>query len=111
MNATAETAVLTESLRSLGLAARDEEPQYQALTGGVSSQIWRVDLRSGPVCVKRALPKLRVEREWLAPLQRYQFEIACLRGVFGLTPPPGPRLISQGAEADLFAMEFSPPAA
>ncbi len=27
------------------------------LTGGVSSDIWRVDLPSGPVCVKRALAK------------------------------------------------------
>ncbi len=58
MNATAETAALTESLRSLGLAAQDEEPQYEALAGGVSSQIWRVDLRSGPVCVKRALAEI-----------------------------------------------------
>jgi aminoglycoside phosphotransferase (APT) family kinase protein len=109
MNATAETAALTESLRSLGLAARDEEPQYQALTGGVSSQIWRVGLRSGTVCVKRALPKLRVEREWLAPIERNHYEFAWLRVVSAIAPHAVPRLIAHEAEQNLFVMEFLPP--
>ena len=108
MNATAETAALTESLRSLGLAARDEEPHYQALTGGVSSQIWRVDLRGGPVCVKRALPKLRVEREWLAPIERNHYEFAWLRVVSAIAPHAVPRLIAHDAEQNLFVMEFLP---
>ena len=30
------------------------------LTGGVSSDIWLVALPGGPICVKRALPRLRV---------------------------------------------------
>jgi aminoglycoside phosphotransferase (APT) family kinase protein len=109
MNATAETAALTESLRSLGLAAQDEEPQYQALTGGVSSQIWRVDLRSGPVCVKRALPKLRVEREWLAPIERNHYEFAWLRAVWAIAPHAVPRLIAHDAAQNLFVMEFLSP--
>jgi aminoglycoside phosphotransferase (APT) family kinase protein len=109
MNATAETAALTESLRSLGLAAQDEEPRYQALTGGVSSQIWRVDLRSGPVCVKRALPKLRVEREWLAPIERNHYEFAWLRVVSDIAPHAVPRLLAHDAAQNLFVMEFLSP--
>ena len=109
MNATAETAALTESLRNLGLVARDEEPRYQALTGGVSSQIWRVDLRSGPVCVKRALPKLRVEREWLAPIERNQYEFGWLRVVSAIAPHAVPWLIARDAEQNLFVMEFLSP--
>jgi aminoglycoside phosphotransferase (APT) family kinase protein len=109
MNAIAETAALTESLRSLGLAAKDEEPRYQPLTGGVSSQIWRVDLRSGPVCVKRALPKLRVEREWLAPIERNQYEFAWLRVVSAIAPRSVPRLLAQDAVQNLFVMEFLSP--
>ncbi len=109
MNATAETAAITESLRSLGLAARDEEPLYQALIGGVSSQIWRVDLRSGTVCVKRALPKLRVEREWLAPIERNHYEFAWLRVVSGIAPHAVPRLIAHDADQNLFVMEFLSP--
>ena len=109
MNATAETAALTESLRNLGLAEQDEEPRYQALTGGVSSQIWRVDLRGGPVCVKRALPKLRVEREWLAPIERNHYEFAWLRVVSAIAPNSVPRLIAHDAEQNLFVMEFLSP--
>jgi 5-methylthioribose kinase len=109
MNATAETAALTESLRSLGLAAKDEEPLYRALTGGVSSQIWRVDLRRGTVCVKRALPQLRVEQEWLAPIERNNYEFAWLRVVSAIEPRAVPRLIAQDAEQHLFVMEFLSP--
>jgi len=109
MNATADTVALTESLRRLGLAARDEDPQYRALTGGVSSQIWRVDLRSGPVCVKRALPKLRVEREWLAPIERNRYEFAWLRVVSAIAPNAVPRLIAHDAKQNLFVMEFLSP--
>lgn len=109
MNATVETAALTESLRNLGLAKQDEEPQYQALTGGVSSQIWRADLRSGSVCVKRALPKLRVEREWLAPIERNHYEFAWLRVVSAIAPHAVPRLIAHDPEQNLFVMEFLPP--
>lgn len=109
MNATADTAALTESLRNLGLAARDEDPRYHALTGGVSSQIWRVDLRSGPVCVKRALPKLRVEREWLAPIERNHYEFAWLRVVSGIAPQAVPRLLAHDEAQNLFVMEFLSP--
>jgi len=109
MNATAETAALTKSLRSLGLAAQDEEPRYEALTGGVSSQIWRVDLRSGPVCVKRALPKLRVEREWLAPIERNHYEFAWLRVVSDIASHAVPRLLAHDAAQNLFVMEFLSP--
>jgi len=52
-----DTSDLTASLPSIGVATADEEPRYEPLTGGVSSEIWRVDLRRGPICVKRPLPK------------------------------------------------------
>ena len=70
---------LTESLQGMGLAAPGEQPKYTAITGGVSCDIWRVDLRRGSVCVKRALPRLRVTQEWLVPIERIQSEIAWIR--------------------------------
>jgi len=109
MNATVETAALTESLRSLGLAAGDEEPGYHPLSGGVSSQIWRVDLRSGPVCVKRALPRLRVEKEWLAPIERNRYEFAWMRVVSAIAPQAVPRLLGHDSERNLFVMEYLSP--
>ena len=50
-------------LRRHRLAAPGDIAGCEALAGGVSSDIWRVDLRGGPVAalvVKRALPRLRV---------------------------------------------------
>ena len=48
--------------------------RMEALSGGVSSDIWRVDLSRGPVCVKRALPRLRVAQLWEAPVERNRYE-------------------------------------
>ena len=63
-----------------GLATPDEPARWTPLTGGVSSEIWRVDLASGPVCVKRALPRLRVAQLWGAALaQRVRVEVAAVR--------------------------------
>jgi len=45
-------------------------PHVEPLGAGVSSDIWRVDLASGPVCVKCALPRLRVAQVWEAPVER-----------------------------------------
>ena len=52
------------------------QPAGEPLTGGVSSDIWRVDVRDGAVCVKRALPRLRVAANWEAPVERNAFEVA-----------------------------------
>ena len=51
-------AEFVQALRELGLsdaAALSGMP----LTGGVSSDIWRIELPAGPVCAKRALAQLR----------------------------------------------------
>ena len=109
MSTITETTALTRSLRRLGLAAEDEVPSYEALTGGVSSEIWRVHLRTGQACVKRALPKLRVEEEWTAPIERNNFECAWLRLVSGIAPSAVPRLMGQDTENYLFVMEYLPP--
>lgn len=66
----APEAAVVEALGRLGLLAPDEAPRFERLTGGVSSDIWRVELARGPVCVKRALPRLRVAAEWRAPIER-----------------------------------------
>ncbi len=100
---------ITQSLQKMGLAERDEEPDYVALAGGVSSDIWRVDLQRGSVCVKRALPKLRVQMDWYAPVERNQYEIAWLRTVAQIEPAAVPKILGTDALHGLFAMEYLPP--
>lgn len=77
----------------------------ERLTGGVSSDIWRIDLPSGPVCVKRALAKLRVAADWRAPVRRNVFEARWMRHAQGIAP----RLLGQDEASGTLAMEFLPP--
>jgi len=91
-------------LREARLATPGESPRAVALSGGVSSDIWRVDLASGPLCVKGALPRLRVSQVWEAPVERNRYEYEWLRIAGAAAPGAAPRVF---AERDgLFAMEF-----
>jgi aminoglycoside phosphotransferase (APT) family kinase protein len=92
-------------LRAAGLAAADETPAATALTGGVSSDIWKVELRSGPVCVKRALPRLRVAQLWEAPVERNRYEWRWMQVAARIAPGCAPRVLAQDA-GGCFAMEF-----
>ena len=56
-----------------------EHPAVVPLSGGVSSDIMRVDLERGSICIKRALPRLRVEAEWRAPIERNHYEAEWMR--------------------------------
>ena len=93
-------------LRRSGLAGPREAPPGEALAGGVSSEIWRVDLARGSVCVKRALPRLRVAALWEAPVERNAYECEWLRFAASAAPGAAPRVLAQDGRA--FAMEYLP---
>jgi len=92
-------------LRKHGLAAADEVPPATALSGGVSSDIWRVDLKSGPVCVKRALPRLRVEQLWEVPVERNRYERMWIETANSIIPGVAPKVLAAD-DAGCFAMEL-----
>jgi aminoglycoside phosphotransferase (APT) family kinase protein len=92
-------------LRGQGLAGRDETPAAEVLTGGVSSDIWRVRLRSGDVCVKRALARLRVAQVWEAPVERNRYEWRWMEAASAAVAGAAPRVLAHD-EAGFFAMEF-----
>ncbi|MBC5764608.1 phosphotransferase [Ramlibacter sp. GTP1] len=94
---------------ALGLAAPAEDVHATALAGGVSSGIYRVDLRSGSYCVKQALPKLKVAKEWLVPVERVFSEIAYLKAVDAIAPGHVPRVLGQDEASKSFVMEFLGP--
>jgi aminoglycoside phosphotransferase (APT) family kinase protein len=100
---------IAETLIDLGLLCRGDEPEAKPLAGGVSSDIWRVTLPTGPVCVKRALARLKVAQEWRAPVERNEYEVAWLRTVGALVPDAVPRLIAASPEAHLFVMAYLAP--
>lgn len=78
----------------------------QPLSGGVSSDIWRVDLPSGPICVKRALPRLRVAQVWEAPVERNRYERLWLQTAAAAAPGAAPKVLAWDDAHGLFAMEY-----
>jgi len=78
----------------------------EPLAGGVSSDIWRVDLARGPVCVKRALARLRVAQVWEAPIERNRYEYEWFRVAGEAAPQAVPKVLAH--EDGAFAMEYLP---
>src|SRR5919109_2092631 len=101
-------AVVLEALARLGLLAPGEMPRFERLTGGVSSDIWRVDLARGPVCVKRALARLRVAADWRAPIERNAYEAAWMRHAAAIVPDAVPALLGQDPAAGVLVMAYLP---
>ena len=89
-------------LRRAELVSRNETPPVTPLTGGVSSEIWKV----GEVCVKRALPRLRVAERWEAPVERNRYERLWLQAAAAAAPGCAPRVLAFDDAAGLFAMEY-----
>lgn len=100
---------LCAALADCGLLSGEERPAVEPLGGGVSCDVLRVDLPTGPVCAKQALPRLRVEQVWEASPARAASEVRWLiyaRAV-GLKTP---RVLAEAADQHLFFMEFLDPA-
>jgi aminoglycoside phosphotransferase (APT) family kinase protein len=103
-------ADIVKALISAGYLAAGEDPPLRPLTGGVSSDVFRMDLPSGPVCVKRAIPTLRVAADWRAPVERSHFEAEWLRLARGLVGPAVPQVLFEAPGDNLFVMSFHDPA-
>jgi aminoglycoside phosphotransferase (APT) family kinase protein len=98
-----------QGLRRLGLIGAREEPELTPLTGGVSSEIWKVSTERGEFCVKRALGRLKVAAVWEAPLERSHFEAEWMRVAGAIRPDNVPELIAEDVDSHLVVMRFLPP--
>jgi hypothetical protein len=69
------------ALHRLRLACPGHEVTGRPLTGGVSSDVWMIELPDGGgrVCAKRALERLRVAGEWRVSTGRARWEARWLR--------------------------------
>ena len=94
---------VTGFLESAGLGRASS---IRALSGGVSSDIWRIDLEQGRVCVKRALPRLRVAQLWEAPVERNRYERLWLQTAAAAVPGCAPQVLSWDDAQGLFAMQY-----
>lgn len=104
-----EASVVLPALVRMGLAAAEEHPEIVPLTGGVSSLIVRVETRNGPLCIKQALPELKVASHWSAPLARNHAELAWIREVAQTLPEAVPGILGEDAQSYCFAMQWLAP--
>ena len=79
------------------------------LTGGVSSDIWRIDTEKGSVCAKRALSKLRVNADWYAPVERNLYEARWLQIAHQVSAVSAPELWGQHPELGVLVMQYLDP--
>ncbi|MFL5260003.1 MAG: phosphotransferase family protein [Hyphomicrobiales bacterium] len=105
------TVEVTRFLIRTGLAGAEEGLRCEALTGGVSSDIWKVRARSRSIVVKRALSKLKVAQDWRVPVTRNASEAAWLMLVHSIVPDAVPAVLAHDPDAGLFAMDYLEPGA
>lgn len=100
---------VVDALVRLGVVPAGTVPAGEPLTGGVSSDIHRVDTPTGPVCVKRALARLKVAAVWEAPVERNRYERAWLELAAEVVPDNVPAVLAHDDEAGLFVMPYLDP--
>jgi aminoglycoside phosphotransferase (APT) family kinase protein len=103
-------ADIVASLKAGGFLAADASPSLLPLTGGVSSDVFRLETPQGPVCVKRALARLRVAADWRAPPERSHYEVEWLMVARGFVGAAAPQVLFEDPAAHLFVMSFYDPA-
>lgn len=97
---------LRRIMSALGLARPGERVLVTPLSGGISSSISRIDLASGSYCLKQALPRLKVTKDWRVPVERVFAEIRWLRVAAAIVPGHVPRVLGQDDATRCFVMDF-----
>jgi aminoglycoside phosphotransferase (APT) family kinase protein len=93
----------------MSIVSADQTIALVPLAGGVSSDVYRVDLPSGAICVKRALPKLKVAADWHVPVERNRWEVEWMRIVGDIVPDAVPAILGEDRATGCFAMTFLAP--
>ena len=93
-------------IEELDLGHREEITSIESLSGGVASDIVRVDLGGYQLCLKCALEKLKVKEDWRAPLHRNKAEYAWLKVAAAVNPEGAVKLMGRSEKQPCFAMEY-----
>jgi aminoglycoside phosphotransferase (APT) family kinase protein len=104
-----DTEDIVAACRRMRLIGPDEQPAITPLAGGISSLIMRVDTARGPVCVKRALPQLKVATDWFVSIERNSAEVAWIKLAAGVVPAFVPHILGEDRVGQTFAMAYLDP--
>ncbi|MDH3380616.1 MAG: aminoglycoside phosphotransferase family protein, partial [Gammaproteobacteria bacterium] len=102
-------AIRAALVRSGSIDLNERIVRMQPLSGGVSSQILRIDLDTRSMCAKRALARLRVDTDWQVPVERNEYEYCWLQTVARINADAVPGVYGRDAESGWFAMQYLPP--
>ncbi len=102
--------IVATFLQGTGLVEDAAQARLTPLTGGVASDIWKVETATRTFVVKKALAQLRVAQTWLAPVSRNASEVEWLREAGRIVPEAVPAILASDAEAGIFAMSYLDPA-
>jgi aminoglycoside phosphotransferase (APT) family kinase protein len=109
----AEDPIVDPALRAfvagLGLAGPGAAQSWRPLSGGVSCDVWRVEVGEGAICVKRALARLNVADDWRAPIGRVLYEARWFETARSISPAAAPEPLAVDAERGFLATAFLPP--
>lgn len=105
-----EARAVIDALRRMGLLAPGEiDVRITPLAGGVSSLIVRAETAGGLICVKRALPQLKVAAHWEAPVERNRAEVAWMKLATRIVPGGVPEILGEDAPSFAYAMGYLEP--
>ncbi len=107
--AAAPEPALADFVVRAGLAAPGEPQRWTPLSGGVSSDIWKVGTSGRTFCIKRALARLRVKDDWRAPAGRTRYEWRWFETAREIIPDSAPELLAIDEDLGVFAMGFLAP--
>jgi aminoglycoside phosphotransferase (APT) family kinase protein len=101
---------LAGALRTMGLLAEDERFTAHKLAGGISCDVWLVQIPGHEdMVLKRALRRLRSAARWHAPPERSAVEVAWLQLAGRLVPGCVPRVLGEDRARHVFAMTYLEP--
>lgn len=98
------------ALERMHLLPPGQVAKVTPLTGGVSSDIWKVETTERTFAVKRALAKLKVAQDWRAPVERSQYEYDWIETARAIVPTIAPEALGYDQDARLIAMRYYDPA-
>jgi aminoglycoside phosphotransferase (APT) family kinase protein len=107
--AAAARDAIARGLVNMKIVSADQLIRLTPLAGGVSSDAYRADLPSRAICVKRALPKLRVAADWRVPVERNHWEAEWMRIAGAIVPAAVPEILGEDRDTGCFAMAYLPP--
>lgn len=100
---------IQSALQGMGFLVPGEPVVAKPLTGGVASEIWKIQLSDRTVCAKQALPQLKVAQLWQVPVERNAFEVAWFQTVAAIVPAAVPKILGHDPALGVFVMEYLEP--